>query len=231
MHRQIADHLAGLVGLAEVQGAPAEARANVLASYKGKDFILDPANGKSLMQRGFGHLQEAVRYANAAWAEVKEKPAKSWQIADPSMFTPFGVNRGISASLKTMNEMLAGPTTLHSIVTTHETITVDLKKLLNDDPPPSLLDFLPTHFATSPTDAGPKKDGMITKKDYPNEYRNYLYRSPTDWNLDAYAKYFPDIRSVGPNNADNAGRVNTAARIIAQSWGGMIFGPAAPILQ
>ena len=74
------------------------------------------------------------------------------------------------------------------------------------NPPKDLKAFMPTEF---------NKESNYKKNAY-GTYRNYRAGSPVGWNLEAYRRYFPDVKS----NED----IKRAARILGQSWGGALVG-------
>ncbi len=179
-------------------------------------------DGGDWMKRSFGHMQEATKYLRIAWDEVKDKPAAENFLLNPIFFTGF--NRQISNHLAALEDIVKGPTKIRSRMT-GETIVVDLKGFYMN-PPKDLKSLLPTNFE-KPKDGKFNhvyvKVGKNTKAEKV-DYYNYFHGRPTDWNKDAYKPLFPQIKK----GTD----VQTAARIMAQSWGGVVLaGPLRAVIR
>ena len=205
-----------------VDGVNAMERTGVFKRDKYKQTFRLYPDGGDWMKRSFYHMKEATKYLRIAWDEVKDKPAAENFLLNPIFFTGF--NRQISNHLAALEEIIKGPTKIKSRMT-GETITVDLKGFYMN-PPKDLKSLLPTNFDTPKNG---KFKNIKVKLGTNNsagtvEYYNYSFGRPTDWNKDAYKALFPGIKKGSD--------VQTAARIMAQSWGGVVLaGPLRAVIR
>lgn len=178
--------LAGLNGfnfLTEL-GVSASERAKVWNKRKYNTFLTLAENdvGKRLMAEAFVHLKAAVTYTNAAWKHLDGKSDSDYALLS---FGRFQMDRrAIELRLKTMTDMVRGPTSVRSPIT-GEVVDVNLPAFFSN-PPVNLKQLLPTQFDTTPEFLSVK-----TSAGAGVEYRNYFRGRATGWNNSAWAPYFP----------------------------------------
>ncbi|WP_142697177.1 hypothetical protein [Bdellovibrio sp. NC01] len=177
-------------------------------------------DGRLWMERSFNHMKEAVSYLRIAWEEVKDKPAAENFLLNPAFFVGF--DRQINNHLSVLEEMVQGPTKIRSRLT-GETMVVDLKGFYMN-PPNDVKSLLPTSFdMTQKFSKTQIKVGKSAKAEDVSYY-NYFHGRPTDWNVNAYKTIFPEIKKGSD--------VSTAARVLAQSWGGVVLaGPLRAVVR
>ncbi|MBI3557419.1 MAG: hypothetical protein HY074_14235 [Deltaproteobacteria bacterium] len=194
-----------------IEGASAQDRTEAIRKYR--EFLVlktERDAGKAWMARAYRHLREAARYSVITFKEVDGKPASAWAAVDPATVAPWSRQGKLNAA--TLEEIVRGATVVRSVVS-GETMTVDLPRFYQE-PPRDLKAFLPIGFQTGPKEltkivAGDKGEVRLT-------YRNYQRGRAIAWDLDAYRKYYPDVKT-----ADDVPR---AARVLAQSWDGFLVG-------
>lgn len=155
----------------------------------------------------FAKFKEGLRAARASWTWLKNNGTNddaTRNIFDPRVFIPF--TRIIDTSFDNIDSLLHDRG-IASAVVNGETVDVNFK-LMFEDPPLALTEFFPVAFEGGQN----KLVDPATRK----EYRNFNYGNPKAWNVGAYTKYFPNVRT----NDD----VKRTARVLNQAWGGWMLG-------
>lgn len=204
-----------------VDGVSSAERTKVMNKNKFKEAFILHKDGRSWTERSFAHLKEAVRYFRIAWEEVKDKPANENFLFNPSFFVGF--DRQINNHLAVMEDMVQGPTKIRSRLT-GETLTVDIKSFYLN-PPRDLKKLLPVKHDSSERFQLKKIKLTANSETKQNiSFYNYSRGRAIAWDVSAYKPLFPDLK-----NGEDVGR---AARILAQSWGGVVLaGPLREIIQ
>ncbi len=199
--------------LSPVDGVTARDRTAVMKKHT-SNFTLSPS-GTKWTNSALRHLRQAVQHSSIAWKELKERPASRVQMIDAAALVPFDRQAGLT--IEQLLAMVKGRAQVRSAIT-GDTIDVDLPKFFQN-PPKSLLTLLPTDF-----EGGEAYHTKALAGGGSAKYRNYYRGRPTAWNLSAYQAYFPGL--------NNQTRVQTAARILSQAWGGFLPGiPLAAFVQ
>ena len=194
-----------------VEGAPASRRAEILSDPKYASFLTLSKYGTDWTQTSLKHLKQAVLYSNVVWMETKGRPASESSALDPAFINPAG--KQIDLTLPSVKAMIAGKAQITSAIT-GEKMDIDLPAFYNN-PPQDLKALLPNHFDESPL-LNSKSLKTADGSTQTVQYHNYLSGRATGWNVAAYQKFFPDVKS----SADIA----RSAKILSQTWGGGISG-------
>lgn len=202
----------------DVEGATAKRRTEIIRQQRSTLFRKEDRVAKEYMPSAYKSLREGLRQTELAWEQIQKDSSGSVaasNLFDPQAFMPFA--RLMNTGVDNLKRAVGGQPIVSAVVQ-GEVIRFDMAKFFGGETSPeSLLDFLPVRF-----EEGCKKfvpSGRCVSpaaKASKIEYRNYSEGSPIGWKLDTYQKYFPDMK----NQKD----VQTAARILSQSWGGWIIG-------
>jgi hypothetical protein len=191
--------------LSQVDGVPAAKRIKVVRNPKYANWGKMYDDGQQWLNSSWAFLARSVEHGDLAWTAMKNRPVSEIYFADNSYALPF--QRPISLRLDNLKKMIEGPTMIRSFIT-EETTTVNLKDFYLN-PPKDLKDLYATDFENSgemnsvtlKTNAGAQKFS----------YRNYFNGRPTNWKIDTYKRYFPQVK--------NANDLKNTARILSQGWG------------
>lgn len=197
-----------------VEGVTAEDRVGVIRKKEFAKFgTLMPKYGASWTKLSLYHTRASARYMSIAYNDLKNKSHSTTTLIDPATVIP-GMRQS-DLTLENLEAIIKGPTSVRSAMT-GEVVTIDLPAYF-ENPPSDLKNLLPTQFDQS-------KNPSVYVAGKSIEYRNYFRGRPTGWNVGAFQKYVPSIRS----NSD----VPTAARVLSQSFGGgWVMGPLALAVQ
>jgi hypothetical protein len=204
---QAADSIARIYGFDsisfDIEGATAKDRFTRVKRYP-QLFTLRQG-GAGWMKSSYKWFIEGVRTAKLAWLRLKDDQNNNRgvnNLIDPRGLMPFV--RQIDESVNNIENLIQDKEVVSAVVN-GEAVDVRFSQFFLN-PPKDLKAFMPTEF---------NKESNYKKNAY-GTYRNYRAGSPVGWNLEAYRRYFPDVKS----NED----IKRAARILGQSWGGALVG-------
>jgi hypothetical protein len=222
---QVTQSLGKIIGIdgflfTSVKGSPLSARVNAISRFRNFLTLRAQANqkhgyGAALMLSALQDLKAADAAAAKSWDALKGRNSALGGQED----NYWAMNPRAAAAVRRIGDLavnesralLAGPTQIYSAVT-NEAVSVNAPQFFNQ-PPADLKAFFPTSFVS-------EEFTNVAGARVPN----YLWGSPTAWNVSAFTPYIPAIRS----NAD----VPKVARILSQSWGGGGVGAAlAPFVN
>ncbi|PIS10287.1 MAG: hypothetical protein COT73_10160 [Bdellovibrio sp. CG10_big_fil_rev_8_21_14_0_10_47_8] len=193
-------------------GLSSEERFDILEKYSSL-FVLK-ADGQSRMSGSYKYLVASIRWARAAWDEVKKTPQDTDNVLDPRVILPF--NRVIGTSFERLAGMIDGDGNTKSTVVNGEVITVDLKKFFTTNSPQKLSVLYPVRFDEGSRNLSKIIDGKKVS------YRNYHRGSAKFWSYQAYKPYFPDIKPA-QGSTTLTDDVPRHVRVLSQTWGAAGF--------
>jgi hypothetical protein len=180
---------------------------------------------ESSLATSFAHLKRAAVFAKNSWDVLKARPSgNAISVLAPDLIRAYGyedhANRGIEKWIQTIESK--EPVTLRSAIT-GEPVLVTLRPFfLKETALPTLYDLLPTEFVGGKNKLS--KEILIDGREKTIDYRNFEKGSPKNWNVSAYRRYFPEVKT--------AADVRKTIRVVGSSWGGSpIFFPLGSMLQ
>ncbi|MBK7960996.1 MAG: hypothetical protein IPK04_07165 [Bdellovibrionales bacterium] len=179
---------------------------------------------ESALARSFVHLKRSAVYLKNSWLDLKSRPSGSaFSVFAPDLIRAYGYEKQVDAGVEKWIQTIESkkPVTLRSAVT-GEPVTVSLRPFfLKETALSNLHELLPTEFVGGKKLA---KEILVEGKTEKVEYRSFEKGSPANWNIAAYKRYFPEVKS--------AEDVRKAIRVVGSAWGGgPTFFPLGSMLQ
>lgn len=181
--------------------------SGVLVENKVLHAIPNKTNFKTRMALAYNAFKSSFEYAENAWTNIQSNKEDVTTLSY-LMDSVNPASRTLGIGFDNVKNMFEGQNDIKSALT-NETIKVNLKKIMVDDPIEDLYDLLPTETL--------KKERYLSKSIGKKVlyYRNYEFGRSTAWNFQAYKKLFPDL-------TDDGDSVRMHMRVLSQSWGGVM---------
>ncbi|HWU42382.1 MAG TPA: hypothetical protein VN132_03055, partial [Bdellovibrio sp.] len=212
-------------GFREVEGVTLQKRADTIRNFH-STFLLYQDGQTYLSKYAWPNLVRSIQELGLVWDEVKDKPENQRRILNPAFLNAFG--RGTEETIKSWKGVIEGQPLKSRL--TDRVVRFDLHNFYTN-PVADLKTFLPksavnatsvrfkdNKFKTYVLDT---KGNRVAAPERFNKYRNWYYGEQKVWDVTAWQKVFPDLKS-----SDD---LPQTLRTMNQAWGGSTM--ALPLMQ